>query len=91
MKTDIAVFYHYEHVLILIGKKIVLTLSVLSLILLILLIVVLENVGHIWGFITVIAVGLVDLNWILACDGYRQFCGFVLDRHRIVYCCFVCL
>ena len=91
-KTGIAIINHYEHVLILIGRKIVLTLSVLSLVLLILLIVVQENVGFIWGFITVIAVGLVDSNWILAIDMYRPFCGFIPDHWRysaLLFCVLV--
>ena len=65
--TGIDVFYRYEHVLNLIGEKMVLTLCILSLILFILSKEMLENVkkmlesvGHISGFITVIVGGSVD-------------------------------
>ena len=71
-------------------EKIALTLSVMSLILLILSVGVLENVGHIIrGFITVIAVGLVDLNWILTMDTGHSVVSFQ-NVGGTVYCCFVC-
>ena len=70
-------------------EKNILTSSVLSLILLILSTGVLENIGNIYGFITVIAVGLVDSNWILAMDTGHSVVLFGIVGST-VYCCFVC-
>ena len=49
----------------------------------------LEIVGHIWGFIMVIAVGLVDSNWILTMETGHSVVSFQIIGGT-VYCCFVC-
>ena len=60
MMTGIAIFHHYEHILILIGGKN--HLDMISFVIDIINFIkkMLENVRHTRGFITVIAVGLVD-------------------------------
>jgi hypothetical protein len=87
--TGIAVFYRYQHVLILIGGRNHLDIITFVIDIINFIKKMLENVGHICGFITVIAFGLVAANWILAMDT-----GHCVASFRIVggtvYCRFVC-
>jgi hypothetical protein len=45
-----------------------------------------ENVKHIWGFITVIVVGLVDAKWILMIDTSCSVVSFRMIRSIVDLC-----
>ena len=88
-KTGTQLFYHYEHVSNLIGGRN--HLDIVSFVIDIINFIkkMLGNVGNIWGFITVIAIGLVDSNWILMMDTGHSVVSFWIISST-VYCCFVC-